>query len=203
MFERKTILNDLEWLRQVSEEVDFSKDKIDKIVRALDSYCMTHGVFGMAANQLGINKRIIYLKNTNLDKIDDEERNEKTLLINPKVKERIGLTSYWEACESCLDNTGLVLRPYSVKIEYFDIEGKKHQKTFKGFSSTVFSHEYDHLNGILHIDKALELIKMSTKKRKIWRKSHGYVIISEVGNFLELEKEYAKKYKHQCHAHFR
>lgn len=195
MFESRTIENDMEWLRQVSEEVDFKKDNLDEMVSVLDSYCLTHGVFAMAAVQLGFNKRVIYLKNTDLNKVEDDIWNEKTIIINPVVKSREGLTSYWEACASCLDNTGLVLRPYKLKIEYYDLDGKKHQKTFKGFPSTVFSHEYDHLNGVLHMDKAIELKVMDKEERKEFRKVHGYEVMNETGNFEELEKEYAKNYK--------
>ena len=185
----------MDWLSQVSEEVDFEKDNLDETIKVLDSYCLTHGVFAMAAVQLGFNKRVIYLKNTDLNKVEDDDWNEKTIIINPVIKERVGLTAYWEACASCLDNTGLVLRPYKLKIEYFDLEGKKHQKTFVGFPSTVFSHEFDHLNGVLHMDKALELKVMNKEERKEFRKTHDYEVISETGSFEDLEKEYAKNYK--------
>ncbi len=195
MFESRTIENDMEWLRQVSEEVDFNKDNLDEMISVLDSYCLTHGVFAMAAVQLGFNKRVIYLKNTDLSKVEDDIWNEKTIIINPVVKLREGLTTYWEACASCLDNTGLVLRPYKLKIEYYDLDGKKHQKTFTGFPATVFSHEFDHLNGVLHMDKALELKVMNKDERREFRKNHDYEIISKTGNFEELGKEYAKNYK--------
>lgn len=195
MFESRTIENDMEWLRQVSEEVDFNKDNLDEMISVLDSYCLTHGVFAMATVQLGFNKRVIYLKNTDLSKVEDDIWNEKTIIINPVVKLREGLTTYWEACASCLDNTGLVLRPYKLKIEYYDLDGKKHQKTFTGFPATVFSHEFDHLNGVLHMDKALELKVMNKDERREFRKNHDYEIISKTGNFEELGKEYAKNYK--------
>ncbi len=203
MFEAKTIENDLEWLRQVSEKVDLNNDNLEEAIHILDSYCLTHGVFAMAAVQLGINKRIIYLKNTDLDKVEDDEWNEKTILINPVIKERKGLTMYWEACASCLDNMGLVLRPYKMKIEYYDIEGRKHQKTFKGFPATVMSHEYDHLDGILHMDKALEVKVMNREERKEWRKIHGYEVVNEDGDFLSLEEKYGKEYKDKCNENSR
>lgn len=200
MYESKTIEKDLEWLRQVSETVDFSKDNLDEMIRVLDSYCLSHGVFAMAAVQLGFNKRVIYLKNTDLDKVDDDSWNEKMIIINPVIKKREGLTQYWEACASCLDNTGLVLRPYLLKIEYYDVDGKKHQKTFKGFPATVFSHEFDHLDGILHMDKALDLKVMPKEERKEFRKTHGYEVFFEKGDSLELEKEYEQRYKNKCNA---
>lgn len=185
----------LHWLKKVSKKVDLRNDDLTNDIKILEEYCLSHGVFAMAAIQLGIDKRIIYIKNTRLDKVEDESWNESTILINPVIKKREGLTQYWEACASCLDNTGLVLRPYIVLIEYLDLNGKKHRKTFKGFPATVFSHEYDHLDGILHMDKAIDLKVMNKEERKEFRKTHPYEVINETGDFLELEKEYGKRNK--------
>ncbi len=192
MLEAKKIDKDLEWLRKVSKEVDVLTDDLTEDIKVLEEYSLGHGVFAMAAIQLGIDKRIIYLKNTRLDKVEDDNWNEGTVLINPIIKKREGLTKYWEACASCLDNTGLLVRPYKVLIHYVDLNGKNHQKTFKGFPATVFSHEYDHLDGILHMDKALELRIMTKDERKEFRKTNGYEVLYEDGDFLDLEKKYGK-----------
>ena len=193
--EAKKIDKDLEWLRQVSREVDLGTEDISEDLKVLEEYCLGHGVFAMAAVQLGIPKRLVYIKNTDLDKIEDEEWNEATVLVNPIITKREGLTQYWEACASCLDNMGLVLRPYLVEIEYFDINGNKQQMTFEGFPATVFSHEYDHLDGILHMDKALEVLVMDKEERKEFRKEHPYEVFSKDGDFLELEKGHGKGLK--------
>lgn len=190
----------LEWLRQVSKPVAILKDDLTKDIQILEEYCLSHGVFAMAAIQLGINKRIVYIKNTRLDKVDNDAWNEAQILLNPVIKKREGLTLYWEACASCMDNTGLVLRPYKVLVHYFDLQGKKHQKTFVGFPATVFSHEYDHLDGILHMDKAIELKIMNKEERKEFRKTHGYEILFKEGEFLELERNYGKGDKNKCDA---
>ena len=102
----------------------------------------------------------------------DEEKNynEAKVLINPIIKKREGLTEYWEACASCLNNCGLVLRPYKIDVEYYDLNGKKHVEKFEGFESTVLSYEMDHLDGILHIDIAEEVLQMCAEERKKWRK---------------------------------
>lgn len=147
----------------------------------------------MAAIQLGIPKRIIYLKNTNLEIINkiqtdsttEEERNynEARILINPRIIKATGLTEYWEACASCLDNVGKVLRPYQINIAYYDINNNKHIEDFIGFESTVLSHELDHLDGILHMDIAEELIVMPREERKVFRQSHPYKIIRKTGPY--------------------
>ena len=151
----------------------------------------------MAANQLGILKRLVYLKNTNLDIInrmqndttaeEDENYNEARVLINPVVLKREGLTEYWENCASCLDNSGRVLRSYKINLEYYDINDNKYIQEFEGFESTVSSHELDHLDGILHIDRAEEIINMPKEERKKWRQILPYKIYSKTGDYEKLK----------------
>lgn len=59
---------------------------------------------------------------------------------------------------------------------------------FEGFEATVLSHEMDHLDGILHIDIAEEILKMSVDERKVWRQSHGYKVYSKTGKYDLLKK---------------
>ena len=95
MLEAKKIDKDLEWLKKVSRPVDINVDKLEDKIKILEEYCLNHGVFAMAAIQLGIDKRIIYIKNTRLDKVEDDNWNESTIIINPVIKKREGLTQYW------------------------------------------------------------------------------------------------------------
>lgn len=199
-----TIADNEPYLRQVSKSVDVENDQdLKNDINALEEYCKNHAVMAMAAVQLGIPKRLVYLKNTNLDIINkiqtdsrsEEEKNynEARVLINPVIINREGLTEYWEACESCLNNCGRVLRPYKIELEYYDINGKKHDEIFEGFESTVLSHEIDHLDGVLHIDIAEEILLMTSEERKVWRQSHNYKVYSETGNYDLLRKENSKR----------
>ena len=198
-----TIKDNELYLRQVSKTVDINLDKdLKNDLEILDKYCKTHDVMAIAAIQLGIPKRLIYLKNTNLDLINkiqnnttknlEEDYNESRILINPVIINREGLTEYWEACASCLDNCGRVLRPYKIDLEYENINGIKENITFQGFESTVLSHELDHLDGILHIDIAEEIKIMPKDERKKWRQIHNYKIIKKNGNYDKLRKDYSK-----------
>lgn len=199
-----TIEDNEEYLRQISKEVDIKNDKeLMNDISVLDEYCKENAVMAMAAVQLDILKRMIYLKNTNLDIINkmqantvsEEEKNynEAKVLINPIITNREGLTDYWEACASCLDNFGRVLRPYKIELEYYDVEGTKKQEAFEGFESTVLSHEIDHLDGILHIDIAEEVYQMPAEERKAWRINHGYKVYSKTGDYEVLRRENSKK----------
>lgn len=194
-----TIEENEEYLRQISKEVDILNDNnLKKDISRLDKFCKENKVMAMAAIQLGIPKRLVYLKNTNLDILnkiqtdqateEEQNYNEARVLINPVIIKKEGLTEYWEACASCLDNCGRVLRPYKIEIEYYDIEKEKHTQIFEGFESTVLSHEIDHLDGILHIDIAEEILIMPKEERKIWRQSHNYKIYSKTGDYEILKQ---------------
>lgn len=191
--EAYTIKDHEKFLRTRSKEVDFEKDNCKKDIEVLETFCLEHEVLAMAAVQVGIQKRIIYLKNTDLNNLEDKEYNERKILINPVIIEQEGLTQYWEACASCLNNMGLVLRPYKIKVEYIDEYGKKQKTTFKEFGATVLSHEYDHLNGILHMDIAEEVLWMEKEERKEFRKTHGYKVFAKTGNYKKLLEEKRKK----------
>lgn len=202
MIKAITIEDDEQFLRQISKPVDINDKELKHDIQVLNEYCKNDIVLAMAAVQLGIPKRLIYIKNTNLELInrknnnqeteEDKTYNEQRILINPVIIKKEGLTDYWEACASCLDNMGHVQRPYKITIEYQDINGNIKQEIFEGFESTVLSHEMDHLDGILHMDIADEVLVMEKEERKIFRQTHGYNITSKTGDFEKLKKSKQK-----------
>ncbi len=192
-----TIENNEEYLRQRSKEVNMKDPEIHNNIVVLQDYCMQNDVMAMAAIQLGIPKRIVYVKNTNLEILDKrtteegkeetKDYNEEKVLINPEIISKEGLTTYWEACASCKDYTGKVKRPYRIKVKYLDIEGKLHEEYFEGFKATVLCHEIHHLDGIFHMDIADKLIKATREERIALRKKDGYKILSKDGLYDELK----------------
>ena len=200
-----TIEKNEKYLRQISSKVNFGDPEIHNNIVVLQDYCMQNEVMAMAAVQLGIPKRIIYVKNTNLEilnkrlmedeKEETNDYNEAKVLINPEIISKEGLTTFWEACASCswYDGevkkwyNGKVKRPYKIKVKYYDVEGNEHQDDFEGFESTVLCHEIDHLDGILHIDIADKVIKGTKEERIELRKKEGYTIISKTGDFEQLK----------------
>ena len=188
-----TIKDNEKYLRQISKPVELNDKELNDNIKVLEKYCKENEVLAMAAVQLGIPKRLIYLKNTNLDIInkmqknieteEDKKHNEERILINPTIIKKEGITYYWEACASCLDNMGYLKRPQKIIVEYQDINGNIHKDIFKGFESTVLSHEMDHLDGILHMDIAEEVLVMPKEERKKFRQTHPYEIISKTGKY--------------------
>lgn len=193
---RKTIENDEEYLRQISISIELEDKSYKEEIKLLEDFCLNTECYALAAVQIGIPKRMIYLKNTTLDmdKYKDLSYNESKVLINPEIISREGQTKFWEACLSCLDYTGLVSRPYKMTLHYYDKDGKEHEDTFEGFEATVLSHEIDHLDGILHMDIAEQVLEMNAEERMAFRKEHPYEIISKTGKY-NLPKKRVKKYE--------
>ena len=192
--ERKTILKDEKFLRQISKEVDLTNDDYKEVIKLLHDYCIENNnkTLAIASVQLGIPLRLVYLRNTSLEEIFNSERDESKILINPKVLRREGITRYWEACASCLDYFGLVERPYRIDVEYYDEFGEKHKDIFEEFAAIVLSHELDHLDGTLHIDKSIELYDMPLEERKEFRKTHTMEIIKKDGEFKQTTTNFKK-----------
>ena len=189
MIKRITVLENEEFLRQISKEVDFLKDDYKQYIKDLKEYCQNAVVYALAPVQIGIPKRIIYIKNTSSDMANNSDSNysEEIIYINPIIKKMYGHTRFLEGCNSCKyqDNkyaAGVIDRPYKIDIEYFDIDGNNLNKTIEGFESTIFCHEYDHLNGILHIDRSKTTL-MTLDEMKEYRNINPYNIISKEESF--------------------
>ena len=207
-----TIENNEQYLRQISKRVITSDPELHNNIVVLQDYCMQNEVMAMAAIQLGIPKRIVYVKNTNLSilskrlteagKEETKDYNEAKVLINPEIISKEGITTFWEGCASCSwfegnikkSYIGKVKRPYKIKVKYYDVQGKEHENDFEGFESTVLCHEIDHLDGILHTDIADKVIIGTKEERIELRKKEAYNIISKTGNYEQLKlKDIDKK----------
>ena len=177
-----TLKDSEKFLRQISKNVDFSDPELKQNIEDLKQFCREHSCFAMAAVQIGIPKRIVFVKSTSTESAQGEVVSQM-LLINPKITQKCGRTEYWEACVSGLDNCALVERPYSITVEYQDENGQSNVQTFEGFAATVLSHELDHLEGIFHMDRAKKLLYIPAEERKKLRETQPYIIHSKTCEF--------------------
>lgn len=132
-------------LRKKSRRVE----KIDeRILQLLDDMAETmykEKGAGLAAPQVGILKRVIVVD------IGDG----LIKLINPEIVEQEGEEQGEEGCLSVPDIIGEVKRPYKVKVKGLNEFGEEIEIKATGFLARAFSHEIDHLDGILFIDKVI------------------------------------------------
>ena len=78
-------------------------------------------------------------------------------MINPVITETEGSQVGEEGCLSVPDLVGTVERPEKIRIQALDLDGQMQEYEFEGFDARVMCHEYDHLEGILYIDKATNI----------------------------------------------
>ena len=197
-----TIENDLEYLRKVSDPIDFDSDNIEEMINDLKEYCINNEVYALSSIQIGIPKTIMYIKNTNQDMNLNKphEKDESIVYINPKILSATGETEFLECCQSCQYSNGdcigaVVKRPFKIEISYFDMDKKEKFKILTGFEATVFCHEFDHFYGVLHSDRVKEWKRMSVDEVRDYRANHPQKIISEssvfpIDKYLEFNNDY-------------
>ena len=84
-----------------------------------------------------------------------------TVFANPKIEVvNPASAGFWEGCLSVPGLRGYVERPQHVRVTYQDLKGKQHVLELKGFLATVFQHEFDHLDGVLYIDRITDTKKL-------------------------------------------
>jgi len=107
------------------------------------------GGVGIAAPQVGINRRVVLVK-----RLDREPEQPLEAYLNPEIEEVSGETVVdWEGCLSIPAGFGKVRRAESITVTYDTPAGKHQTEKVSGFTARIFQHEIDHLNGVLFIDR--------------------------------------------------
>ena len=102
---------------------------------------------GLAAPQVGLRKRILVVNPTG-------EPQDEFALVNPTIVDRSGPLTVAE--EGCLSFPGIyadIQRPECCKVEALSANGETVEHEFDGFVSRIVQHEYDHLEGVLLVDR--------------------------------------------------
>ncbi len=133
----RNIVKDVLFLEQKSEpatkeDVEVINDLIDTLRANLD-HCV-----GMAANMIGVKKRILVFSVGNII----------VPMVNPVILKK---ENPYEAEESCLSLEGFrkTTRYETIEVEYLDRNFKKHKQIFTGFTTQIIQHEVDHFEGII------------------------------------------------------
>ena len=140
-------------LKKKAKPVDLVDDGIKEIMNnMLETMYHDKGV-GLAANQVGILKRIIVI---DLQDDDDMERPEEfypLFMANPTIIDCSDeMLEAKEACLSVPDQKINVLRHVSVKVRYLDYNNKEQELEASNWLARAIQHEIDHLDGKLLLD---------------------------------------------------
>ena len=143
-------------LRKVCKEVKNFNGELASLLDDMKVTVRAEDGAGLAAPQVGVDIRA--------GVIDVEEGFFE--LVNPEIYYEKGEQTGPEGCLSVKGRQGIVTRPEKVKVVYRDRYGRKHKLTAEGFCARAVCHELDHLDGILYIDKAVNVVDISDEEDK-------------------------------------
>lgn len=152
-----------ETLASVAEPVENIDGSIASLIDEMFKIMYKEKGIGLAGPQVDFGKRIFVVDT-------GETKSQKFAIINPVIKERSDkLEPYEEGCLSVPGINADVIRPESILLGGFTREGKEVEIEANGLLARVFQHEYDHLEGILFIDRIEKYIRdeMKTELKKI------------------------------------
>jgi len=144
-------------LRKVSEPVQAFDADLQAVVEAMLTRMRKSKGVGLAGPQVGLRSRILVLNPTDDGKDD-------LVLVNPTILSRSGDRTVFE--EGCLSFPGIyaeITRPDRCAVRYVDPSGESMEREFSGFVSRIVQHEYDHLEGILLVDRMSPVEKLKHK----------------------------------------
>lgn len=148
-------------LRKVSEPVTEIDDETRGLFERLIATVDDAGGLGLAAPQIGVSKRVIVVVD-----IDDAGQRSHFLLVNPEIVSACGEEAAEEGCLSIPEIYAKVRRPRSLVLKGLDHEGREVDVEASGLGARAFSHEIDHLDGILFVDK-IGMVKRSLIKKRL------------------------------------
>jgi len=146
-----------------TDEMPLAQEIVQKLFFALQPYLPAAG---LAAPQIGISKSVFIFS-------FDRDPNNLEGVINPYFvpigEEKI---EGWECCFSVMLSNGAwksakIPRYESIKVQYLNAAGERIEKTLEGFAAKAFQHEYDHLRGIVNIDREDAIIRDFASKEEL------------------------------------
>ena len=142
---RNVVLECDDILRKKCREISEVTDRIRVTMEDMLETMREQYGCGIAGPQVGVMRRMF---------IAEPEPGRVYYMINPVMLEQEGSQVGDEGCLSVPGLCGTVERPQRIKIKALDLEGVEHVYDFEDWDARVMCHEYDHLDGILYIDKA-------------------------------------------------
>ncbi|MFZ5552777.1 MAG: peptide deformylase [Bacteroidota bacterium] len=169
-------------LKKVAKEIEKGHPGLDQVIADMFETMYAANGVGLAAPQVGKSIRLFVVDASPFAE-DGEEGTEglkdfKKVFINPVIKKEEG--EEWAFNEGCLSIPGIreeVFRKEKISIEYMDENFKSHKEQYDGYAARVVQHEYDHLQGVLFVEK-ISLLRRQLLKGKLANITKGVVDVS-------------------------
>lgn len=153
-------------LRQQAQLIDNVQDEhIQQLIDALIATASTSNGVGIAAPQVSESYRLLIVASRPNARYPNAPLMEPTAVINPRiVAHSTEIIKSWEGCLSIPGIRGLVPRYQEIEVEYTSRDGQLHRQELTDFVARIFQHEYDHLDGIVFLDRVEGTQDMMTEQ---------------------------------------
>jgi len=153
-------------LRKIGAEVEKDYPLLKQLIENMfETMYESHGV-GLAAPQIGKAINLFIIDSSRFE--DEKYPNVKKVFINAEILNESG--EKWDFEEGCLSIPHIrenVKRHDTLLIRYQDENFEKHEETYDGIVARVIQHEYDHVKGVMFVDRLSELKKRLLKNKLI------------------------------------
>lgn len=151
-------------LKKVAQDIDADYPGLEKLIADMwETMYGANGV-GLAAPQVNKSIRLFVIDATPYAEEYPETNGFKKIFINAHILEETG--EEIEINEGCLSLPGMseeVSRKPKITISYVDENFQPHHETYEGFIARVIQHEYDHIEGVLYVDRITPFRRMLLK----------------------------------------
>lgn len=154
-------------LREKCKDIAATYPKLSGLIKNMFETMYEADGVGLAAPQVGLNIRLFIVDASTFSDEEPELEDFVKVFINPKILAESG--EDWPFKEGCLSIPGIrenVVRKKNILIGYYDKDFKYHEETYTGMAARIIQHEYDHIEGVLFIDK-INSMKKSLIKGKL------------------------------------
>jgi peptide deformylase len=147
-------------LRRTAAPIEVFDERLAATVAAMFRRMYASKGVGLAAPQVGLRQRVLVLNPSG----QPGDAVGELVLVNPSIVEKSGPACRFE--EGCLSFPGIyaeVERPERCRVRALAVDGQPFEREFDGFTSRIVQHEYDHLEGILLVDRMSPADKLRHK----------------------------------------
>ncbi|HEY5645788.1 MAG TPA: peptide deformylase [Pseudomonadales bacterium] len=144
------------------EADEIGSDATARLVADMIDTLHDYGGIGLAAPQIGEPVRLAIVELPGgRSRYGELPRVPLTAFVNPEIEVLEASTAgYWEGCLSVPGLRGYVERPQHIRVRALGLSGEPVDMTFSGFPATVFQHEFDHLDGMLYVDRITDTSRL-------------------------------------------
>lgn len=172
-------------LREKGQRVSAFGESLRELAESMLLLMRESEGIGLAAQQVGLTERICVVDLGEAAKTDPAEQSMDgrvvpgpllmpLVAVNPEiVASSANIISYEEGCLSIPGVRASVARPDSISVRYWDLNGSEHSLEASGLLARCLQHEFDHLEGVLFVDriKAADRLRLAGKLRQLKRET--------------------------------